>query len=300
MGKKPAFSINKRVIADNFGRAAKTYEQAAILQKEVGNRLLDRLEFIKINPLNIVDLGCGTGYLAKKLSQHFPTAYIVNLDIAFEMVRQAKNKLSRPYAALPYACLCADAENLPFENNSVDFVFSNCTFQWFPDPALLFQEIIRILKPNGLLLFSTFGPDTLQELRTAFQNIDPEPHVNTFMDMHDLGDILLATQFEDPVVDKEIITVTYPDIYTLMRDLKQTGANTVHRASNLNSGKNGLSPKGYWEKLKNCYEHYRASGVLPATFEVVYGHAWKGELSCLAKPDKEGVAYIPLTHIQRL
>src|SRR5690349_2046528 len=121
MEKKPVFSINKRVIADNFGRAAKTYEQAAILQKEVGNRLLDRLEFIKINPLNIVDLGCGTGYSAKELSQRFPTAHIVNLDIAFEMVRYAKNKLLLPAAPLPYAFLCADAEHLPFENNSVDF-----------------------------------------------------------------------------------------------------------------------------------------------------------------------------------
>lgn len=311
---------HKSAIARSFSRAAKTYDQVALLQQEIGNRLLERLDFIKFNPQTILDLGGGTGFFNKALLEKYPQANIIFCDIAEGMVQYAKEmnsplknnknlngETSAPNSVTdnPVTYICADGDFLPIQNQSIDFVFSNCALQWFPDLSFVFQEIQRILKPSGLLLFSTFGIDTLMELRASFAQIDLHPHVNTFFDMHDIGDQLLEQGFQDPVMDMEKIILTYQNIKGLLLDLKLTGAHTV--VSKIiqaeltgfteSRGLTGLSPKTTFKRLAEYYEHYRQpDGLLPATFEIVYGLAW-GDASIDNGCDTTSCKKIPATII---
>lgn len=277
---------HKLALARNFSRAAHTYNQAAIIHQEVGMRLLDRLDLIKLEPNVILDLGSGTGFFSNALVQKYPQAQIIKLDIAKNMLRHANKNNA----------ICGDGEYLPFKNRSIDFVFSNCVFHWFVNPQKVLAEIRRVLKPGGLLLFSTFGPDTLKELRESFSTIDQNTHVNTFMDMHHIGDMLIQTQLVDPVMDMEMITLTYQNLMGLIQDLKDTGENHVNREEPI-----GLSPKGTLDKLRNAYEYYRTKdGLLPVTFEVIYGHAWCSGTTILHQVDEEGVIRFPIADLQVL
>jgi len=282
---------HKLALARHFSRAAHTYNQAAIIHQEVGMRLLDRLDLIKLDPDVILDLGSGTGFFAPHLTEKYPKAHIVKLDIAESMLQFANlRNLAR------HVSVCGDGEYLPLKSQSVDFVFSNCIFHWFDNPQKVLAEIRRVLKPEGLLLFSTFGPDTLQELRESFSTIDQNTHVNNFVDMHHIGDILIQTQLLDPVMDMEMITLTYQNLMGLIQDLKDTGENYVNRQEPI-----GLSPKGILDQLINAYEHYRATdGLLPATFEVIYGHAWCSGETFLHQADEAGVIHFPIEDLQIL
>lgn len=276
----------KLAVARQFSRAARTYDQAAIIQQEVGSRLLERLDLIKLDPKLILDLGSGTGFFTPALAQKYPKAHILKLDIAEKILRFSSSKNA----------ICGDGENLPLKNHSVDFIFSNCTFHWFVNPQKVLAEIHRVLKPEGLLLFSTFGPDTLKELRESFSTIDQNMHVNAFIDMHHIGDMLVQTQLHDPVMDMEMITLTYENVMGLIRDLKDTGSNQVYRKESM-----GLSPKETLNKLINAYEYYRTTeGLIPATFEVIYGHAWASGETFLQKADEEGVVRFPVADLQEL
>ncbi len=261
----------KLTIARNFSQAANTYDQASVLQKEVGSRLLERLDLIRLNPSTILDLGSGTGFTSKILSQKYPDAIVLNTDIAEGMVNFARltNTSSNQYY------LCGDGDYLPIKTHSVDFVFSNCALQWFFMPQMVFKEIHRVLKPEGLLLFSTFGPDTLKELRESLATLGSEEQADPFIDMHNIGDMLLQEKLLDPVMDMEKITLTYKNIIELIRDLKLTGSHYVDIPSNFN-------------QLLKCYEKYQdPKQRLPATFEVIYGHAWSSKTSmfhCQAIP----------------
>jgi malonyl-CoA O-methyltransferase len=166
--------------------------------------------------------------------------------------------------------VCADIEALPVAANSVGLVWSNLTVQWCNDLPATFVELHRVLKTEGLLMFSTFGPDTLKELRQAFSGVDGHNHLNRFADMHDIGDMLVQAGFADPVMDMEMLTLTYDDVRAVLQDLKTIGAHnaTAGRAQ-------GLMGKNAWARLIENYERLRSNGKLPATFEVVYGHAWK-------------------------
>ncbi len=252
----------------SFGRAAASYDEAAVLQREIGSRLLERLDLMKIQPRDILDLGSGTGQCIDGLFSRYRKARVVALDIAPPMLKRARQRgrwLRRPQ------CICADAERLPFGDNSFDLVFSNLMLQWCVDLDAAFSELQRVLRPGGLLLFSSFGPDTLRELRESWREVDRYAHVNTFLDMHDVGDALLRTRFADPVMDVERLTVTYPDVWKLMRELKQVGAH------NVTGGRpRGLTGKRHMQQLVEAYEKYRCDGVLPASYEVVNGHAWVG------------------------
>lgn len=283
----------KSKIAHNFNRAASTYDKAAFLQKEIGYRLLEHLHLIKINPLIILDLGSGTGFFANILAQIYPHAHIINLDIAQSMVSYAKQN----QRSSTQAYLCADGDACPFKSRSIDLVFSNCTLHWFLDPKAIFKEIHRILKPNGLFLFSTLGPDTLRELRYSFTCIDDHPHVNTFLDMHDIGDMLLQTAFLDPVMYKENIMLTYQNVITLLHDLKLSGSQSVYPLSPTK----GLSTKKTFDKLQIAYDTYRSlEGTLPATFEVLYGQGWAASVTALHQANKDGVIYVPLDDLHHL
>jgi len=250
----------------SFERAASRYDDAAVLQQEVANRLLQRLELVRIAPQRVLDLGCGTGQCIPGLMSRYRAADLVALDIALPMLSHARRRgrwLRRP------RCVCADAERLPFADNSFDLVFSNLMLQWCTELDGVFSELQRVLRPGGLLLFTSFGPDTLHELRDSWAQVDGYTHVNAFQDMHDVGDALLRTGFSAPVMDVERLTVTYPDVWRLMRELKQIGAH------NVTGGRSrGLTGTGRMQRLVQAYERFRRDGVLPASYEIVNGHAW--------------------------
>ncbi|MCS6786763.1 MAG: malonyl-ACP O-methyltransferase BioC [Thiobacillaceae bacterium] len=272
----------RRAIRAAFERAAAGYDAAAVLQQEVARRLDERLTVMRIDPAVVLDAGCGTGFGLPLLRARYPRARLLALDLALAMLRQARAKYETPPGPLgrlwsrltphasPLSFLCADLERLPLAASSLDLVWSNLTLQWVGDPVQTFRELRRVLRPGGLLLFSTFGPDTLKELRQAFAGVDGHAHVNRFIDLHDLGDALVHTGFQHPVMEMEFITLTYPDLKALLRELKAIGADTV-----LEGRRRGLMGKASWQRLEQNYERLRrADGRLPATFEVIYGHAW--------------------------
>ncbi|TMG84521.1 MAG: malonyl-ACP O-methyltransferase BioC [Betaproteobacteria bacterium] len=280
--------LDPKSVRRTFERAAATYDSAAVLQREIGQRMADRLALVKLQPAAILDAGCGTGDALAELRTRFPAAFIVGLDLAHAMLVAARRRAtagltsersllarlfgSRAHASDEPALVCADACRLPLAGGSFDLIWSNLTLQWINEPATAFAEFHRALRVGGLLTFTTFGPDTLGELRTAFAGVDRATHVNRFIDMHDLGDMLVNTGFAEPVMDMEKLTLTYADATSLMRDLKAIGAH------NATMGRpRGLTGRARWRRMLDALEAFRREGRLPATFEVVYGHAWKPE-----------------------
>jgi malonyl-CoA O-methyltransferase len=263
-----------------FEQSAEHYDAVAILQREVADRLLERLELLKMVPQAILDLGSGTGYCSAGLAAHYPRARITSLDLATAMVQKSRARFSR-WSRLRrgHQFVCGDAESLPFADQSFDMLFSNLTIQWGSDLETTFREMKRVLKPGGVVLYTTLGPDTLNELRTSWAAVDTQVHVNTFLDMHDVGDAMLRARLAEPVMDMEQLTMTYEDAMTLMRDLKTLGAH------NVNPGRHhGLTSPKKLKSVLGAYEQFRRSdGLLPASYEVVYGHAWRaakeGEVS---------------------
>lgn len=283
------YHIDKKRARASFGRAADTYDAAAILQKQVREEMLNRLDLVKLNPAVILDAGCGTGAASHALQKRFAKSQVVSLDFALPMLQktrkirndvgmlgQIKNLLSGTKQSL----ICADIESLPIANASAGLVWSNLAIQWCNDLDLALQEFHRVLQPEGLLMFSTFGPDTLKELRIATQSKnagDGFTSVSRFIDMHDIGDALVRAGFSAPVLDVERFTLTYDDVKSVMRDLKSIGA---HNATDGRA--RGLLGRGFLKNLEAAYEQFRFGtksdgGKLPATFEVVYGHAWRGK-----------------------
>ncbi len=261
-----AVPFSRRQVAASFTRSAASYDAAAVLQAEVGSRLAERLELTTLAPQGVLDLGCGTGRMLPRLARIYPRAMFVAADIAAAMLARASDRPD-----LPRHCtlVCADAEHLPFADAAFDLVFSNLTLQWCPDPEQAFREARRVLAERALYLFTTFGPDTLGELRAAWSGVDEYTHVNPFYDMHDLGDALIRAGFVEPVMDVEYLTLTYADVRSLMRDLKAIGAH------NLNADRShGLTGRGRLAAMEAAYERFRTSGRLPATYEVIYGTAW--------------------------
>ncbi len=189
--------------------------------------------------------------------------------------------------------ICADAEQLPLSAQSVDLIFSNLAMQWC-DIEAVFAECQRILKPGGLFLFSTFGPDTLVELRQSWKQVDTQQHVNTFIDMHDIGDALIRQGFSDPVIDMEMFTLTYSTVKALLQDLKAIGANAVVGDNKVA----GLLGKKKWQALLDAYEQYRQGQVLPASYEVLFGHAWGMEKTVVNTGNKE--VYIAAEQVKKL
>jgi len=273
--------LDKNLYRHSFDRAASRYDKAAVLQKEVGKRLLERLDYVRLTPQCVLDLGAGTGLCTGPLSRRYHNAQVIALDIAPAMLRQARTKqpwLERTFFGRQ-RFVCGDADYLPLKDDSVDLIFSNLTLQWCTDLDRTFAECRRVLKPNGLLMFTSLGPDTLKELRQSWQRVDSTVHVHTFIDMHDVGDALLRARLADPVMDMETITLTYQDVHTLMRDLKTLGA---HNASPERT--RSLTGKSRFLAMFAAYEQYRVNGLLPATYEVVYGQAWAPADKSRAEP----------------
>jgi malonyl-CoA O-methyltransferase len=261
-----------------FDRAADTYEQFAVLQNEVCNRLLEKLEIVKIEPEWILDAGSGTGAAVPALFKRYKKAQLAALDLSENML----NKTSRHggFFRSPHL-VCADIEQLPFADNAFDLVFSSLSMQWCNDLNAALLEAKRVLKPGGLFVFTTFGPDTLKELRHSWSKVDDASHVNQFIDMHDIGDALLHDGFAEPVMEAEVLTVTYNSVDEIMHDLKAIGANVTAQTTGDESvlastgWQKGLTGKSVLQTVRDSYEKFRLDDLLPASYEVIYGHAWK-------------------------
>jgi malonyl-CoA O-methyltransferase len=252
---KSSPGIDRGAARRRFERAAATYDRSAGLESEVAVRMLERLDYVKIAPRRILDAASGPPRRA--LGKRYPDAEVIALDFAQAMLRAGRG--FGFFRKNPLA-VCADLERLPIEGGTVDFIWCNMALHWLSDPLTAFREFARVLAPEGLLMFSTLGPDTLKELRAAAG----ASRVHAFVDMHDLGDMLVAAGFSAPVMDMELLSFTYKDSGTLLDDLRASGQ-TSARADR----PRGLAGRQFGERL-------RAALPPRATFEVVYGHAWNG------------------------
>ena len=250
-------------ILKSFDAKSSSYDQYSFVQKEVSERMIQRLKFLKSKPLNILDIGCGTGYLSNLINQYLPNSNIVCMDFSYEMASQCKNK------NIKLKPLVADAEYMPFKTSTFDLVISSFTLHWCQQIEKIFSDFFRILKNYGNFMFTTVGPDTLKELRNAYKLIDNYEHINTFNDMHDYGDILLSSGFHDPVMDVERLIVEYKNFNGVLQSLRKTGASTVI----CNESK--FTTKKSLKSLENHYKKNNKNGLFPVTYEMIYGVAWK-------------------------
>jgi malonyl-CoA O-methyltransferase len=277
--------VDPAAVKRAFARAARTYDAAAALQREVATRMMSRLDGVKLAPAWILDAGCGTGEATGELAARYPAARVVGFDLALPMARAARERARRgrslyrrllaPIAGAGQGgarFVCADLVALPFAGVTFDLAWSNLALQWVNDLPRALAEMRRVLKVGGLVTFTTLGPDTLKELRAAFARADGHTHVNRFVDLHDIGDMLVDAGFADPVMDMERITVTYETAAAMMHELKALGATNATRGR-----PRGLTGPRRFARVVAELEKTRTVGRLPVTFEVVYGHAWKGE-----------------------
>lgn len=260
------YRLDKRRLRAHFARAARTYDSAAVLQREVADRTLARLDAVRHRPRAVLDAGSGTGYAVRALARRFRAARVTGVDIAHPMLVEARRQTGW-FSAKPY--VCGDIEALPFPDAKFDMVFSNLALQWC-EPERALREFRRVLRAGGLLMFTTFGPDTLRELRAAWRAADASGvHVHAFYDMHDIGDALLRVGFAEPVMDVERFTLTYRDVPSVLRDLHGIGAHNAARGA-----ARTLTGKQRFARFRQAYEQQAQDGLIPATYEVVYGHAW--------------------------
>ncbi len=268
------FELDRKLLRRRLARAAGTHGEVEPLAHEIARRMDERLDYIRIEPRRILDLGCGTGRGLASLGKRFPAAMRVGIDWIAPPIMQARDSRGVFDRLLrrgppPAVLACADALALPLATGSISMAWSNLMLQWLTDPLPAFVELHRVLEVGGMVMFSTLGPDTLKEVRAALPDTHGE-RVHRFIDMHDLGDALVRAGFSDPVMDMEVMTMTYSGAEDLFADLRRAGANNASLAR-----PRGLSGKAGWEQARQALEAMRVDGRLPITFEIIQGHAWK-------------------------
>jgi len=260
------FRLDRAGVRASFDRASASYEAAAGLQARVAAELLERLAVFAFAPGVVLDLGAGTGRVARELKRRYRRALVIALDLAPGMLREAR-RYQQWWRR--FERVCGDALRLPLADASVDVVFSSLMLQWCEPLDTALAECRRVLKPDGFFAFSTFGPDTLHELRGAWASADGYNHVNHFVDVHEVGDALVRAGFMEPVLDVDRVEVGYPDALSLMRDLKAIGAH------NVTAGRpRALAGRARLKRMQDAYEAFRRDDRLPATYEVIYGASW--------------------------
>jgi malonyl-CoA O-methyltransferase len=257
------------------GRAARYYEDAAWLPRQVADALMEHLAPVRIAPARVLDAGAGTGICSRRLARRFRGARIIAVDSSAPMLRMARSRGRRWFSKHAFAC--GDAESLPVADGSMDLVVSSLMLPSCGSPDAVLDEFHRVLAPEGLLMFTSLGPDTLRELRESWTSVDPGVHVHGFIDMHDLGDALLRAGFQDVVMDTEHFTGRYEDVAALTGELKELGSSNAARGS-----RKGLTTPDLVAAMARAYEQQRAGGSLPASFEVVFGHAWRAPARSVA------------------
>lgn len=249
-----------------FNQQAIHYEQQAIIQREIGERLFERLAYLTLKPRCILDIGCGPGFFSQRLKKYYPDAQVVGIDLAEQMLHHAKSKQTDTQ----WAVVQGDMTQLPFAAETFDLIFANQVIHW-GDFSTVLQALHHVMTREGCLMFTTLGPDTFIELRDAFAIADDYAHVNTFADMHDLADALLQEGFLDPVVDMEHIVAHYTALPALLRSLKRQGVKNIHP-----DRRTGLMGKKTWTQFTTHMQSYLTPDEkYPLTYEVIYGHAWK-------------------------
>ncbi|MEQ4576356.1 MAG: malonyl-ACP O-methyltransferase BioC [Gammaproteobacteria bacterium] len=284
-------TFDSRHVRRAFSRAAGSYDAAAALQHEVEKRLLESLDYLDgRTPQVVLDVGAGTGHATATMKKRWPKAQVIAMDMALPMLHEAKKQAGW---WKPFARVCADARALPVADGSVDVIFSNLCLQWVEDLPAVFAGFRRALKPGGLLLCSTFGPDTLVELHEAFSQVDPVPHVSRFAPIAQFGDALMLSGFRDPVLDRDLFTLTYDDLPALMRELRAMGATNA-----LSARRGTLTGKGRFAAAAAAYEPLRRSdGKLPSSWEVIYAHAWAPDPGAPIRERGQDVASVPVGSI---
>lgn len=268
-------------IRHTFDRVAPTFAANDFLYREMSRRMDERLDMVRIAPERILDIGCGLGADRVNLHQRYPTAAWIGVDHSLQMLRHGRDAETAALGLVrrwfnsgrraPHGRVAADIVTLPIAGQSVDLIWSNAALHWLDNLPNGFKEFNRVLRIGGLLMFNTFGPDTLKELRQACAAVDglSTSRVHDFADMHDVGDMLVHAGFSDPVMDMETLTLTYADPWQALRELQRAGS-VLARAE----APRGLTTRAYWTRM---FEHWPkdAQGRYPLTFELVQGHAWK-------------------------
>lgn len=262
------FRLDRRAVERSFNRASTQAATAAQWPAKVADELLERLQYFRLAPRVIVDLGCGAGLAAAQLRRRYPRARVVALDSAFMMARVARR---RQRFWRRYDCVCADGRALPLAAQSVDLVFSNLMLPWCDNPEALFAQVQRVLRPGGLVLFSTCGPDTLNELRTAWARADSASHVSAFADMPQLGAAMSQAGLSEPVMDRELRVTHYPDVRSLMNELRRLGVR--HAAADR---RRTLTGPARLQTMIDAYESMRSDSGIPASWDFIYGAGFAG------------------------
>lgn len=286
--------FDRRQVRRAFSRAAGSYSAAARLQRDVESRLLESLEYLAgQEPASILDLGSGPGTAAVELRRRWPKARVLAVDLAMPMLRQVAPRRGWNPLQKPIDRVCADARALPLADDSVDLIFSNLCLQWVEDLDALFAGFRRVLRPGGMLLVSTFGPETLQELREAFAAADDRAHVSPFAGMAAFGDALMRAGFRDPVLDRDVDVHRHADMGGLMRGLRELGATNA-----LAGRRRALTGRGRFAAAQAAYEQWRGDdGLLPATWETISAMAWAPAHGQPIREGGEDVARFPASGI---
>ena len=290
--------FDTRHIRHAFSRAAGSYDAAAALQHDVEARLLESLDYLEDRePQTVLDLGCGPGRAAAAMRQRWPRARVLALDLALPMLRAAKLASGKPSLwslRKPVDSICADARALPLADNTVDVLFSNLCLQWVEDLPAVFAGFRRVLRPGGLLLLSSFGPDTLHELRAAFAQADAAPHVSPFASIAQVGDALMHAGFRNPVLDRDALATHYADLPALMRELRAIGATNA-----LRSRRSTLTGKSRFARAADAYEVERRGndGLLPASWEIITAMAWAPDAGAPIREAGAEIAQFPADRI---
>ncbi|WP_407275701.1 malonyl-ACP O-methyltransferase BioC [Halothiobacillus sp. DCM-1] len=256
-----------------FNRASDTYDRHALVQQEIGRRLDERFEWLRLTPRRILDLGAGTGQLTVAMRRRFPRAQVVSLDLAEALLARVP-KQGRIWRRR--AVVCADMHQLPFAAGSFDVVVSNFAVQWSQDLPRLFAEVARVLAAGGAFLFTTLGPQTLRECRLAWRSVDHAAHINQFTDLHEVGDALVSACFADPVIDQEQLTAHYSSADALLAELRAVGV-----GNSLTTRPRGLTGRKAWQAFMAALSAQAEPQGVPLTYEVIYGLGWGAGISPL-------------------
>ena len=283
--------LDQRQVRRGFDRAAAGFDAAAALPGEVRARLLGSLDYLDDTvPAVVLDLGSGTGHAAAAMKKRWPKSQVLALDLSLPMLRQSRRQAGwwRPFTRL-----CADARALPLADGSVDLVFANLSLAWMEDLPAVFAGLRRVLRPGGLLLCSSFGPETLGELQAAFTGEHEPPQPIPLLPIAGFGDAMVAAGFRDPVLDRDLFTLTYDDLPSLMRELRAMGATNARV-----DRRHTLTGRGRFAAAAAAYEPMRrADGKLPSSWEVIYAHAWAPDPGAPIREGGHDVASVPVSAI---